>query len=145
LEAVLTEILEIDLGDRLEFQAHLMTSEDIREDTGYPCRRCTIPFQFGPRHARTIKLDVSMGDPITPGPKRFEVRSVLQDFRAEMVMGYPVETVLAEKVETVLARGLESLGPSVGMIPLLLKPDRVHRREVLGHGDPVVAAVLRHP
>lgn len=106
LNAVLGEILGLDLGDRLEFQPELMTSEDIREDTGYPCRRFTIPFRFGPRHSRSIKLDLSFGDPITPGPSLIEICPILDDFEGGTVMGYPLETFLAEKVETVLVRGL---------------------------------------
>lgn len=106
LEAVLTEILGIDLGDRLEFQPQAMTWEDIREDTGYPCRRFTIPFHFGPKHARQIKLDLSFGDPITPAPGLIEIRPMLDDFQGGQVLGYPVETFLAEKMETVLVRGL---------------------------------------
>jgi hypothetical protein len=106
LEAVLTEILGIDLGDRLDFQPHAMTWEDIREDTGYPCRRFTIPFRFGPKHARQIKLDLSFGDPITPAPGLIEIRPMLDDFQGGEVLGYPVETFLAEKMETVLVRGL---------------------------------------
>jgi predicted nucleotidyltransferase component of viral defense system len=108
LEAVLAEILSIDLGDRLEFQAHLMKWEEIREDTGYPCRRFTIPFRFGPRHAHRLKLDLSFGDPITPGPRLIEVHPMLEDFEQELVLGYPLETFLAEKVETLLVRGLVS-------------------------------------
>ena len=106
LEQVLREILVIDLGDRLEFQADLMTSEEIREDTGYPCRRFTVPFRFGPRYAQVIKLDLSFGDPVTPGPRLIEFRPMLEDFQGGLVMGYPVETFIAEKVETLLVRGM---------------------------------------
>ena len=106
LEQVLREILAIDLGDRLEFQSDRITSEEIREDTGYPCRRFTVPFRFGPRYAQVIKLDLSFGDPITPGPKLIEFRPMLEDFEGGLVMGYPVETFIAEKVETILVRGL---------------------------------------
>lgn len=106
LAEVIQEILAIDLEDRLEFQAQSMTWEEIREDSGYPCRRCTIPFRYGPRHVYRIKLDLSFGDPITPGPSPVEVRPILEEFEGAIVLGYPVETFLAEKVETVLVRGL---------------------------------------
>ena len=106
LERVLADILKMDLGDRLEFQPDKMTSEEIREDTGYPCRRFTIPFRFGPKYSQVIKLDLSFGDPITPGPKLIEFRPILEDFQGGLVMGYPVETFLAEKIETILVRGL---------------------------------------
>ncbi len=103
LEGVLTEILGIDLGDRLEFQPQVMTWEDIREDTEDPCQRFTISFRFGPKRARQIKLDLSFGDPITPAPGLIEIRPMLDDFQGGQVLGYPVETFLAEKMETVLA------------------------------------------
>ncbi|WP_005032556.1 nucleotidyl transferase AbiEii/AbiGii toxin family protein [Holophaga foetida] len=106
MDSVLREILGIDVGDRLEFLADLMTWQDIREDTGYPCRRYTIPFRFGPKHSRSIKLDLSFGDPITPGPSLVEIHPILEGFQGGLVQGYPVETFLAEKVETVLVRGL---------------------------------------
>jgi hypothetical protein len=53
-----------------------------------------------------IKLDLSFGDPITPGPKLIEFKPILEDFQGGLVMGYPVETFLAEKIETILVRGL---------------------------------------
>lgn len=103
---ILSEILAIDAEDGLEFDPARMTSEDIREDSGYPCRRFTIPYQFGAKHTQYIKLDVSFGDPLTPGPQAIEVRPILDDFGGGTVLGYPIETVLAEKVETLLVRGL---------------------------------------
>ena len=155
LEVVLTEILGIDLGDRLEFQSHAMTWEDIREDSGYPCRRFTIPFRFGPRHARQIKLDLSFGDPITPAPGLLEIRPMLDNFQGGQVLGYPVETFLAEKMETVLVRGLTTtrakdlfdlwvisrtdLHLSLNAIAAALKVTADYRAEVSGR----VASVLR--
>ncbi len=106
LASVIQEILVIDLEDRLEFLAQEMTWEEIREDTGYPCRRFTVPFRFGPRHIHRLKLDLSVGDPITPAPRLVEVHPLLEEFEGDSVMGYPMETFLAEKVETVLVRGL---------------------------------------
>jgi len=154
LEAALTEILAIDVGDRLEFQAQLMTWEEIREDTGYPCRRFTIPFRFGPRHARSIKLDLSFGDPITPGPNLIEICPTLDDFQGGSVMGYPVETFLAEKVETVLVRGLATtrakdvfdlwvvsktgLQLSLNAIAEALRVTADYRAEIAGRTDSVL-------
>ena len=106
LRAALAEILAVDLEDRLEFDAASMTSEEIREDSGYPCQRFTIPYQFGPNHTHYIKLDLSFGDPVTPLPQRLELHPILEGFQGGTVLGYPVETLLAEKVETVVVRGL---------------------------------------
>jgi hypothetical protein len=102
---VLEEILSLDLGDGLAFAADGMKAELIREDTGYPCQRFTIPCQFGPRFSQVIKLDLSFGDPVTPGPRPIAVVPLLDDFQTVQVLGYPIETVIAEKVETILSRG----------------------------------------
>lgn len=106
LEQVLAEILSIDGEDGLTFDAKGMTWEDIREESGYPCRRFTIPYHFGPKHTHFIKLDLSFGDPVTPGPQAIELTPILADFTGGTVMGYPVETLLAEKIETLIVRGL---------------------------------------
>lgn len=106
LDQVLAEILAVDAEDGLAFDAAGMTSEDIREDSGYPCRRYKIPYRFGAKHVHFIKLDLSFGDPVTPGPQAIEVRPILDDFQGGRVLGYPIETLLAEKVETLVIRGV---------------------------------------
>jgi len=105
LDRVLAEILAVDVEDGLLFDATEMTSEDIREDAGYPCRRFKVPYRFGAKHAHFIKLDMNFGDPVTPGPQAIEVRPILDDFKGGQVLGYPIETLLAEKVETMVIRG----------------------------------------
>jgi predicted nucleotidyltransferase component of viral defense system len=106
MDKVLGDILAVDAEDGLVFDAAGMTSEDIREDSGYPCRRYKIPYRFGAKHVHFIKLDLSFGDPVTPGPRAIEVRPILDDFQGGQVLGYPMETLLAEKVETLMTRGL---------------------------------------
>lgn len=106
MDQVLAEILAIDGEDGLVFDATNMTWEDIREESEYPCRRFTIPYRFGPKHTHFIKLDLSFGDPVTPGPQAIELTPILADFTGGTVMGYPVETLLAEKIETLVVRGL---------------------------------------
>ncbi len=106
LQEVLAEVLALDLEDRLEFQPGSMSWEDIREDSGYPCRRFTIPYKFGAKHTHRIKLDMSFGDPVSPRPEYVELRPILEGFQGGTILGYPIETVLAEKLETLLARGL---------------------------------------
>lgn len=106
LRAALAEILAVNLEDHLEFDAAGMTSKEIREESGYPCQRFTIPYRFGPKHTHYIKLDMSFGDPVTPLPQRLELRPILEGFQGGTILGYPVETLLAEKVETMVVRGL---------------------------------------
>ena len=154
LEQVLREILVIDLGDRLDFQADRMTSEEIREDTGYPCRRFSVPFRFGARFAQVMKLDLSFGDPVTPGPRLIEFRPMLEGFQGGLVMGYPIETFIAEKVETLLVRGLATtrakdlfdlwviarVGSQLSLTALAeaLRATADHRAELPGRADSVL-------
>jgi len=106
LHAALAEVLAVDLDDRLEFDATGMTSVEIREDSGYPCRRFTIPYRYGPTHTHFIKLDLSFGDPVTPLPQSLVLHPILDGFQGGSILGYPVETLLAEKIETMVVRGL---------------------------------------
>ncbi len=106
MDQALAGILAIDGGDGLEFDAGSMTWKDIREASGYPCRRYTIPYRFGPKHRRFIQLDLNFGDPVTPGPRPIDLRPILADFTGGTVLGYPRESVLAEKIETLMSRGL---------------------------------------
>lgn len=106
LAQVLSEVAALDLGDRFDFRGGEMTSEEIREDTGYPCQRFTLPYHFGEKHRSVIKLDLSFGDPVTPGPALVELVPILSDFAGGSLLGYPIETLLAEKIETTLKRGL---------------------------------------
>lgn len=49
-----------------------------------------------------LKVDVKVGDPVTPGPVELDYPALLDDpFR---LVGYPIETVLAEKLVTMIER-----------------------------------------
>lgn len=50
-----------------------------------------------------LRVDVSVGDPVTPAPAEIDFPALLAEpFR---VVAYPIETVLAEKIVTMIDRG----------------------------------------
>jgi len=55
------------------------------------------------RAQHPLRIDVNVGDPVTPGPVEVEYPSLLGD--AFSVVGYPIDTVLAEKIVTMIDRG----------------------------------------
>ncbi|HEX2132605.1 MAG TPA: nucleotidyl transferase AbiEii/AbiGii toxin family protein [Actinophytocola sp.] len=52
-----------------------------------------------------LKLDINVGDPVTPAPTVIDLPSQRFNTPAVPVLGYPVETVLAEKISTAIALG----------------------------------------
>ena len=54
--------------------------------------------------AQIIKLDIGVGDPVTPGPKK---TSITEKIGSESIswMVYPIETIVAEKLHCLIARG----------------------------------------
>ena len=52
-----------------------------------------------------LKLDINVGDPITPAPAWIDMPSQRPDLAAVRILGYPIETVLAEKSSTAIALG----------------------------------------
>ncbi len=62
----------------------------------------TVPARLHRAHV-PLRLDVNVGDPVTPAPSRVRYPSLLGE--AFPVLGYPIETVLAEKIVTMVARG----------------------------------------
>src|SRR2546425_10700191 len=64
--------------------------------------RLAVPARLD-RAQVVLRLDVDVGDPVTPGPVEFDYPSLLTgSFR---LLGDPLVTVLAEKIVTVVDRG----------------------------------------
>lgn len=57
------------------------------------------------RPTRDIKLDISTGDPIRPGPVRIDVPALLDTDEPITMRGFPITMVLAEKAVTAVERG----------------------------------------
>ncbi len=64
--------------------------------------RMSVPARLT-RAERVLRLDVNVGDPVTPAPTEVPYPSLLGE--PLPVYGYSIEAVLAEKVVTMIARG----------------------------------------
>lgn len=85
------------------YLADQLVAEAIREEAKYGGVRLRMPAGLG-RARTTLRLDVSVGEPIMPTPSVIRYPTLLGSDSFEIV-GYAIETVLAEKIETMLRRG----------------------------------------
>ena len=99
---IVAEITRIPSSDGVTYQPDQATASTIRDDAAYPGVRVSVPAQID-RAKALLRVDINVGDPVTPGPVVVEYPGLLGE-RFDVV-GYPVETVLAEKVVTMLDRG----------------------------------------
>jgi len=54
--------------------------------------------------AQVINFDLGIGDPVTPGPRKLKIKSLLSEEELSWSV-YPVETIIAEKVHALIANG----------------------------------------
>lgn len=106
-EKIFSEVAEVDANDDWSFE--LDHTEDIRETDDYPGIRVYLKAMYPPM-AVPLKIDVTTGDSITPGPVAYDY-PLLFDEGSVGLMSYPLETVLAEKLETVVSRGVANTRP----------------------------------
>lgn len=106
-EKIFSEVAEVDANDDWSFE--LDHTEDIRETDDYPGIRVYLKAVYPPM-AVPLKIDVTTGDSITPGPVAYDY-PLLFDGGSVGLMSYPLETVLAEKLETVVSRGVANTRP----------------------------------
>lgn len=106
-EKIFSEVADVDANDDWSFE--LDHTEDIRETDDYPGIRVYLKAMYPPM-AVPLKIDVTTGDSITPGPVAYDY-PLLFDEGSVGLMSYPLETVLAEKLETAVSRGVANTRP----------------------------------
>lgn len=100
--ALVTEITAIEVDDGVAFRPEQLTTQMIREQDVYAAVRVTMPATIATAEV-TLKVDVNVGDPVTPAPVEVTYPALLGE--PFTTIGYPLETVLAEKLVTMIARG----------------------------------------
>jgi hypothetical protein len=90
-------------GDGVVFDPSALKTTPIREDSRYGGLRLTMPAAIS-RAQLKVQLDVSIGDPVIPGPR---VIAYPQKLSADFfpVLAYPLPSVVAEKLCTAIALG----------------------------------------
>ncbi len=106
-EKIFREVAAVSVDDDWGFEFD--HTEDIRETDDYPGIRVYLRTMYPPM-AVSLKIDVTTGDSITPGPIAYDY-PLLFDGGSVSLMSYPLETVLAEKLETVVSRGVTNTRP----------------------------------
>ena len=106
-EKIFREVAAVSADDDWGFEFD--RTEDIREIDDYPGIRVYLRAMYPPM-AVPLKIDVTTGDSITPGPIAYDY-PLLFDRGSVSLMSYPLETVLAEKLETVVSRGVTNTRP----------------------------------
>nr|WP_083655383.1 nucleotidyl transferase AbiEii/AbiGii toxin family protein [Vaginimicrobium propionicum] len=106
-EKVFREVAAVSIDDDWTFEFD--RTEDIREADDYPGIRVFLKAMYPPM-AVPLKIDVTTGDNITPGPIVYDY-PLLFDGGSVSLMSYPLETVLAEKLETAVSRGVANTRP----------------------------------
>ncbi|MFD8498375.1 nucleotidyl transferase AbiEii/AbiGii toxin family protein [Amycolatopsis sp. NPDC059657] len=90
--------------DGVEYLTDSITTQSIRDDAIYTGVRVSMNCLVSTATVK-LKLDVNVGDPVTPEPRLIELPSQRPERPAVKLLGYPVETVLAEKISTAIALG----------------------------------------
>lgn len=99
---VIRDILALHVDDGVTFTPEELRAGVIRESELYSGVRITVPASLD-RARHPLRVDVNIGDPVTPGPVEVTYPGLLGE--PFQLLGYPLETVLAEKIVTMIDRG----------------------------------------
>jgi hypothetical protein len=91
------------VDDGVTFAPESLTTVPIRQDDEYHGLRLSMAAALSRAHLK-LQLDISFGDPVTPGPTKIGYRQYLSD-QPFTLYGYPIATVIAEKLSTAVALG----------------------------------------
>jgi len=100
--SIVQEVLAVESKDGVGYVVDQMKVSTIRDDDVYPGVRVSVPATID-RARAVLRVDVNVGDPVTPAPVTVEYPALLDG--SFEVVGYPFETVLAEKIVTMIDRG----------------------------------------
>jgi hypothetical protein len=100
---VVRTVLSVRVDDGVTYEADDMTAQVIRDAALYSGVRLSVPSRIE-RAKVVLRLDVNVGDPVTPHPVDVEYPALLD--RPFHLLGDPLATVLAEKVVTMIERGV---------------------------------------
>ncbi len=100
---VVRTVLSVTVDDCVTYQVDEMSAQVIRDSALYSGVRLSVPSRIE-RAKVVLRLDVNVGDPVTPHPVDVQYPALLD--RPFHLLGYPLPTVLAEKVVTMIERAV---------------------------------------
>lgn len=104
LTQVAVQIASIDHDDGIDFKTKSKTATVIRDQDEYGGIRVAMDASVHSANLR-LKIDFSVGDPISPKPVITQIESVLPGVRSITILSFPITMVLAEKIATAASRG----------------------------------------
>jgi Nucleotidyl transferase AbiEii toxin, Type IV TA system len=136
--ALVRELVAVDVDDGVVYEPGRLTARTIRERDQYTAVRVVVPARAG-RAQQPLRVDVDVGDPVTPGPVEICYPALLgEPFR---LVGYPIETVLAEKLVTMIDRGdTTTRDRDFADVVMLIARHHIHAGPLAG----AIAATARH-
>ena len=102
ISSLIKDVLAVEVDDDVTYDGDGLSASTIREQDPYMGVRIKVPARLH-RAAQTLRIDLNVGDPVTPGPVDIAYPALLESPFA--ILGYPIETVLAEKIVTMVDRG----------------------------------------
>jgi len=106
IAAIVEEVMQTDIRDNVVFK--LVDVKETRVEAEYPGFRVTLNVAMD-KLRDTVKLDLTIGDVITPKPVEYGYRLIFED-REIRVLAYNLETVLAEKFTAIFRLTLQTHG-----------------------------------
>lgn len=95
-------VLAVDADDGVRYEPDRLATGTIRDAEMYAGVRVSVPARVE-RARAVLRIDVNVGDPVTPGPVHVQYPGLLAG--SFTLLGYPLATVLAEKIVTMIDRG----------------------------------------
>lgn len=99
IQQLVRRVCTVEVDDGVTFQLDQLDVRTIREGAAYDGLRVRVPAALGQAQL-VLRLDINIGDPITPAPTEVAYPQLLGGSFA--VTGYPLPAVLAEKLVTML-------------------------------------------
>ena len=90
--------------DGIDFKTRSTTATVIRDQDEYGGIRVAMDASVHSANLR-LKIDFSIGDPISPEPTKTQIESVMPGSRPITILSFPITMVLAEKIATAASRG----------------------------------------
>ncbi|MCH7670125.1 MAG: nucleotidyl transferase AbiEii/AbiGii toxin family protein [Acidobacteria bacterium] len=103
LKEVAVQVASIDHEDGIEFKTETTSAAVIRDQAEYSGIRVAMDASVHSANVR-LKIDFSIGDPISPEPTITQIESVIPGSRPITILSFPITMVLAEKIATVPIR-----------------------------------------
>ncbi len=104
LKEVTVQIASIVHMDGIEFKTETTSATVIRDQAEYSGIRVAMEASIHSANLR-LKIDFSVGDPISPEPTITQIESVMPGSDPITILGFPITMVLAEKIATTASRG----------------------------------------